>query len=334
MLLLYRDLEDFLERQAIETIEVDGLDDGVEVAELEWGRGEAALAMRPAVHVQRAWRAPAMTAGALAVASVAAAVTLVTLTGPVSSPVATDVPPGLRGPSAPIPAARPLARLPAPEAEPPPQQADLLDPGQARPGWSTTLTVVVAILWASAGLGMIFSARRRPRRSWLRSEAGAPLTVGESRRRRWNVITRALLHPIDFLVARGWSLKASGRPLAASASASIKGYREFAPEEPIRSGVRLDLDRIELGFVDLTGHAGDARDGRFLLRRQGRVLLNRNHPTVRDLITIAASEPGRARVLLDMLLATDAELGRGTDPRQVEWDLLGRAETILRKEAS
>ncbi|NJS38290.1 MAG: hypothetical protein HC783_03930, partial [Rhodobacteraceae bacterium] len=49
-------------------------------------------------------------------------------------------------------------------------------------------------------------------------------------------------HPIDFFVARGWSVRASGpKPLAGSSA--IKGYRELAPEPPIRSGVRLDLDR-------------------------------------------------------------------------------------------
>src|SRR5207244_9893124 len=46
VLLLYRDLEDFLERQAIETVEVDGEDDGVEISEGEWSRGELALASR------------------------------------------------------------------------------------------------------------------------------------------------------------------------------------------------------------------------------------------------------------------------------------------------
>jgi hypothetical protein len=79
--------------------------------------------------------------------------------------------------------------------------------------------------------------------------------------------------------------------------------------------------------------SGDPHDGRILIRRQDRVLLNRNHPTVRDLITIAELDQRRARLLLDVLLATDPDLSKGTDPRQVEWDLLGRAEGSLRKKA-
>ncbi|MEM7676774.1 MAG: hypothetical protein AAF449_12295, partial [Myxococcota bacterium] len=341
VLLLYRDLEDFLERQSIETVEVDGLDDGVEVAEMEWGRGEAALAARSPLAVSSPWRRSSWSVAAVAAVAVLAAVFLW------SSP--TDV--STARPSAFVDAARvenvspPADNVKVPEVadldranvqppDAPESQAADLVPFVQRNHWSMLLAAVIAVLWVAAGLGMIFSSRRRPRRSWLRTEAGAPLTLGENRKRRWNVVTRALLHPVDFLVARGWSIRASGRPLASSASASIKGYREFAPEVPIRSGVRLDLDRVELGFVDLVSRAGDPNDGRFLLRRQGRILLNRNHPTVGDLITIAESEPQRARVLLDMLLATDADLGRGTDPRQVEWDLLGRAEVGLRPEKS
>lgn len=153
--------------------------------------------------------------------------------------------------------------------------------------------------------------------------------VGENRARRFDVLRRAFFHPIDFFVARGWSIRSSG-PRSLGASAAITGYRELAPELPIRSGVRLDLDRIEIGFVDLLSAVGEPHDGRILLRREQRVLLNRNHPTVRDLIGVASREPLRARVLLEVLLATDPDLARGTDPRQVEWDLLGRAEQSLR----
>ena len=93
--------------------------------------------------------------------------------------------------------------------------------------------------------------------------------------------------------------------------------------------MRLDLDRVEIGFVDLVSSVGEPHDGRILLVRGDRVLLNRNHPTVSDLISVASIDERRARLLLDVLLATDGDLARGTDPRQVEWDLLGRAEQGL-----
>jgi hypothetical protein len=190
----------------------------------------------------------------------------------------------------------------------------------------------LTVLSAAAGLAMLyFAVTRKDARAtrWLSAEAGAPLTIGDPGVRRFDVLRRALFHPIDFFVARGWSIRASGARSLAGSNA-IQGYRELAPEPPIRSGVRLDLDRVEIGFVDLVSPVGEPHDGRILLRRTNRVLLNRNHPTVRDLISVAEIEPRRARVLLDVLLATDPELARGTDPRQVEWDLLGRAEHSLR----
>jgi hypothetical protein len=147
------------------------------------------------------------------------------------------------------------------------------------------------------------------------------------------VLRRALIHPIDFFVARGWSIRAAG-DRSLQASATIHGYRELSPELPIRSGVRLDLDRVSIGFVDLVSPVGEPHDGRILVRRGSRILLNRNHPTVLHLITLAASSPARARVMLDVLLATDLQLASGTDPRQVEWDLLGRAERALTNDAA
>src|SRR5688572_1467161 len=76
VLLLYRDLEDFLERQGIEQVEVDGLDDGVEIAEYHWGRGEAALAARPMLNKRSLQLRPiavsAVIAFGVAVAIVAA----------------------------------------------------------------------------------------------------------------------------------------------------------------------------------------------------------------------------------------------------------------------
>src|SRR5262249_57230358 len=70
VLLLYRDLEDFLERQAIETVEVDGEDDGVEIAEVEWSPGELALASRPQ-HAKRSLARPLAAVAFAAAGSVA-----------------------------------------------------------------------------------------------------------------------------------------------------------------------------------------------------------------------------------------------------------------------
>jgi hypothetical protein len=331
VLLLYRDLEDFLERQGIEQVEVDGLDDGVEIAEYHWGRGEAALAARPPLGTRQLPLRPIAALASVALVVALAVVSLMPITRSTPSLPAGEVAAFEEEEEPPLATPVPLAS-PAPERK----DADLIQIPKrtgAKNKLLVTIAAIVAALSAAAGCAMIyltFAARKRATASWLRAEAGAPLTVGESRKRRFNVWSRALLHPIDFFVARGWSVRASGpKPLAASAS--IKGYRELAPEAPIRSGVRLDLDRVKIGFVDLVSQSGDPHDGRILVRRQDRVLLNRNHPTVRDLITIAEIDQRRARLLLDVLLATDPDLSKGTDPRQVEWDLLGRAEGSLRR---
>jgi hypothetical protein len=340
VLLLYRDLEDFLERQAIETVEVDGEDDGIEIAEVEWSKGEVALAQRVPMPKKPVFmrRVPVAAVGALMAVAVLGAIY-------VGRP---DI--GGREPS--VELHRFAGKTPPPSMEPvelsaapPSPSSDATRAGaidlprgraQAQNHFLVTLAGFIAVLSAAAGCAMIYltiTSKSTATASWLRAEAGAPLTVGETRRRRLNVLSRAILHPIDFFVARGWSVRASGpKPLAASSA--IKGYRELAPEAPIRSGVRLDLDRVRIGFVDLISSSGDPHDGRILIRRSDRVLLNRNHPTVRDLIRIAENEHRRARLLLDVLLATDPELARGTDPRQVEWDLLGRAEQGLRRPAS
>lgn len=216
-----------------------------------------------------------------------------------------------------------------------PQVASVTVPGEARPGSVRHLVVllagVLALLSAAAGLALLLITlgRRRSRGvAWLRVEAGAPLRVSASGSRRLDVLGRAIFHPIDFFVARGWSIRSSGQ--RAHGPAGIKGYRELAPEPRIRTGVRLDLDRVQIGFVELLSTVGEPHDGRILLRRDDRVLLNRNHPTVADLIRLASVNPARARVMLDALLATDPELARETDPRQVEWDLLSRSELALR----
>lgn len=328
VLLLYRDLEDFLERQSIETVEVDGEDDGVEISEVEWSRGEMALASRPERVVRPRGRPLIAAAVAAAISIAALSVGLYRGREDAPAPVVAQ-------------ASEKPAELPAENPGPSgPSKASVAEiprqTGQKESRFLVTLAGIIAVLSAAAGCAMIYltvTARTAATASWLRAEAGAPLTIGETRKRRFNVLSRAILHPIDFFVARGWSVRASGpKPLAASSA--IKGYRELAPEQPIRSGVRLDLDRVRIGFVDLISSSGDPHDGRILIRRSDRVLLNRNHPTVRDLIIVAEADHRRARLLLDTLLATDPELARGTDPRQVEWDLLGRAEHGLRQKAA
>lgn len=299
VLLLYRDLEDFLDQQSIPTVEVDGLDDGVEVAATEWQRGEQALVRRPEVGRRdqggRVW--PVLAA------SLAVVVVVLAWMASGSSPSAS------RAPTAP-----PVVAVP--RTAPPPTPSD-----------RSSRWPALGLAFASAAVGAATAAglrRRRRGRAWLRDEAGLPLARGEGRR-RLQVMLRMLLHPFDFMVARGWRARGSG-----GEGRAIAGYRAFAPEAPIRPGARLDLDALDLGFVDLVSKRGDPSDARMLVRRGERVLLNRNHPTVRDLSEIAASDAERAHLLLEALLATDPDLARGCDPRQVEWDLVRRAPQLLR----
>ena len=339
VLLLYRDLEDFIERQGIPTVEVDGQDDGVEIAPGNWSPGEIALADRPELPKRR----PPVFKISAAAFGVTAALALGVLVA------TTGWPPRVPGiePATQVAVARSpdpgvaVERSAGPSLEPAPTASVAIasvatpraSPTQTRSLRALLLSLagIIAVLSAAAGLAMLYfsTGQQRPTpASWLREEAGTPLVVGEGSRRRADVLRRAVFHPIDFFVARGWSIRAAGQR-SLSASSSIKGYRELSPEPHIRSGVRLDLDRVEIGFVDLVSSVGEPHDGRILLVRGQRVLLNRNHPTVRDLITVAGVDAPRARVLLDVLLATDPELARGTDPRQVEWDLLRRAEQSL-----
>jgi hypothetical protein len=335
VLLLYRDLEDFLERQGIATVEVDGQDDGVEIAPTQWSPGEIALAHRPPLEPARPVVSRPRFALAVAVCVAVGLVGGVLLHGARERPavVASAAAPAAQGGA--DRAAGSSGGAPASEPAPSAVEATIVRaPSTAHPALRTLLlglAGLIAALSAAAGLAVLYFAvaRRAPAPGrWLRDEAGAPLAVGESRTRRVDVLRRAVFHPIDFVVARGWSIRAAGAA-SLSASAAIRGYRELAPELPIRSGVRLDLDRVEIGFVDLVSSVGEPHDGRILLTRGPRVLLNRNHPTVRHLIALAEIDARRARVLLEILLATDPDLARGTDPRQVEWDLLSRAERGL-----
>lgn len=334
VLLLYRDLEDFLERQGIVTVEVDSADDGLEVQPGDWGAGELALAQRPPAPKPRAQRRFVALAAVGATAMIAALV--ISQSWWIPEEVAPPAAPFVHA-EARSPAEEALTLDPIGPAEPARATVTAIPKDTRRPLRAALLVVagLVAILSTALGSAMLYFtfARKEPASAkWLRAEADAPVTTGENSARRLDVLRRAIFHPIDFLVARGWSIRSSGaRSLAASAA--ITGYRELAPEQPIRSGVRLDLDRVEIGFVDLLSAVGEPHDGRILIRRGVRVLLNRNHPTVRDLIVVAESNPRGARVLLEALLATDPDLAKGTDPRQVEWDLLGRAELALRSHA-
>lgn len=179
--------------------------------------------------------------------------------------------------------------------------------------------MAVAVLSLGMAVGLAHHFLTRPGRPQLAVDPARPLV--RRRKRRIRVWTQAILHPIDFMVARLWTQSGRSEPAPA-----VEGYRELAPQHMVRNGVRLDLDALRLGFVDLRGAQGAEHEGRVLVVRQGRVLLNRNHPTVRDLTRLAEADPTRSRILLECLLGTDPDLAQQTDPRQVEWDLLSRAQ--------
>lgn len=347
VLLLYRDIEDFLERQGIDTVEVDGSDDGAEIAPGQWGPGELALAVRPSFAALSARRRATHRIVYAGTAALTVAAALFLASAELGAPIAQEpASPGASTVTAPLdealvelhePGAEPSEASAAPDERAAPSLASVSVPSE--PGAGSVRRVVVllagvlALLSAAAGLALLlitFGRRRGRGVAWLRVEAGAPLRVSSPNARRFDVLGRALFHPIDFFVARGWSMRSSGSRV--HGPAGMKGYRELAPEPRIRTGVRLDLDRVQIGFVELLSTVGEPHDGRILLRREDRVLLNRNHPTVADLIRLASVDPARARVMLDALLATDPELARETDPRQVEWDLLSRSELALRPE--
>ena len=103
--------------------------------------------------------------------------------------------------------------------------------------------------------------------------------------------------------------------------------RKARDAEPVAAGRRLDLDDYRLGLVELP----EGEVERPLLVRNDEVLLNRRHPTIQRLISWAAREPIPARMLLETLIAADPEFARGADPRRLEWDLLVRHQTWLRR---
>ncbi|MEE2902404.1 MAG: ATP-binding protein [Myxococcota bacterium] len=339
VLLLYRDLEDFLEKQKIPCIEVDGQDDGVEVEPQVWSRGEAALARRILPSSRPNKGATFVRVAAIACSIFAVAMLWYTFDSQSrrfgEEPTAqvklhkkkheiVDIEESLEVhiPAESIRESR-NASVNAAMIRPPSKATK-------RNQVLTILAAIIAVLSGTAGFGVLYRSYRRRRApiTWVQEEIGTPLTAGATAQRRWDIVHRALLHPIDFFIARTWSVRSAGQK-SLSASSKLAHYRELTGESIIRSGVRLQLDLLQIGFVDLVSTVGEPHDGRVLLMRDRKVLLNRNHPTVRDLIEVASIDEDRARILLDILLATDPHLSKETDPRQVEWDLLNRAEKYL-----
>ena len=339
VLLLYRDLEDFLEKQKIPCVEVDGQDDGVEVEPQIWSRGEAALARRILPSAK-----PNKLKLSLKLAAATAALFAIIISWSVLDP-------GKNRFRDQIAVSRQSSEknkqvvdfeksfevhIPAEsirESQGHSVEAGMIQkpsPFTKKNKLLTVLAAIIAILSSTAGLGLLYLSyrRRRAPTTWVQEEIGTPLTAGAAPHRRWNIVRRAVLHPIDFFIARAWSVRSSGHK-SLSASSALAHYRELSGEPIIRSGVKLQLDLLQIGFVDLVSTVGEPHDGRVLLTRDHKVLLNRNHPTIRDLIEIASVDEDRARILLDILLATDPHLSKETDPRQVEWDLLNRAEKYL-----
>lgn len=304
VLLLYRDLEDFLLRQKIPTIEVDGWDDGIEVADSDWSQAEIELAKRFRLSSSR------FEGSKLAVVA-----TIVLLMGGCIwwsfSRLWFSVP-----------TREPVEVWPS-QASMPPSMAEVLSEvrvAEAIPSYYFSGGILcLGIFFAVSYLLFLRIYGRQ-----ISTRELIPRVQGDRRHNRILLMARILIHPIDFVVARGWS-----RPSRRDSGKVIAGKRAFAKERSIKIGMRLDLDQLILGYIDLMSKQGDPSDARMILQRDGRVLLNRHHPTIRNLIKIAEFDPYRARVLLDALLATDPELAGDCDPRQIEWDLVARAPKLL-----
>lgn len=297
VLLLYRDVEDFLESEGIRTVEVESHDIGREIAVELYSPGERALLAPDPVH-RRSRIGPGLVAATLLALAVGATVGL--SAGRLV---------GSEAPAEPSPLG-----LGEPSAGPPPTDEPSKAPGRS---WPLVVGGGAALL-AAAGLA-----------AWGRRRRAFDLPVRETTFRPWRIAWRVLRHPRDFLVARAWlAHSAQARPVP------LEGYRELVPEPEVPVGVRLDLDRLSKGLVDLRGPDGGRSDARVLVVRDRRALLNRNHPTVRRLVSLAESEPLRAKILLEALLATDPDLARRADPRQAEWDLVARARARLARAAA
>jgi hypothetical protein len=289
VLLLYRDVEDFLERRGLVSSEVDALDLGDEVPPSNWTAAERALAdspglarppSRPAVAVRPWVGLAAAAAGCFALAYLAGDWWITHRNGFEAE----------------------WARRLAIDGG----TVDAGAGGGESTGWPWTLGITFLTFVLGAGV-LARAVVQHPQ--W---------------RARFHVFARALWHPRDFLAARFWSRRSEG-PRVASPGDGL-----HVAEPDLVASERLDLDSVQLGFIDLRSAGGEDNEARVLLFRDGRVLLNRNHPTVRHLVVIAQHERARARMLLEALLATDPVLARRTDPRQAEWDLLARNQVWVR----
>ncbi|MBX2811823.1 MAG: ATP-binding protein [Myxococcales bacterium] len=322
VLLFYRDLEDFLNRQSIPIIEVDGWDNGVEHHPTAWTKGEKALLERT--------RPPWKFLTKYKFAAAVGVMVLMLFLGQER----------WQGRAIPVGTPPSSASLEEPSSVVSTYEVSIKDTGQLAvyapvvrraesiPAVSWSLLLVTATMVCVGGWVVVIERlRRRQVMMGLHAhKAKLPIIWGDGHQRRLELLVRMLRHPIDFLVARGWSHR-----VRRGNGVIVAGYRAFVPEEPVRAGTRLDLDHLQLGYIDLVSRQGDPSDARLTIQRDGRILLNRNHPTVRNLILIAKSDSPRARVLLDALLATDPELAKGCDPRQIEWDLVGRAPRMMRQ---
>jgi hypothetical protein len=295
VLLLYRDVEDFLNAEGLRTSEVEAHEEGREIELDGYTDGERALLSGAPLGTRRA-AVVARVAAVLIIAAAAGA-----LAGGLASRAVGPLSAGPAGPNGLV--AAPIERRP-PEA-----------PASGGAAWPLAGAGALALA-AAAALG-----------AWSRLRRAVAFPVRSASPWRWRVLARALRHPRDFLIARTWARRSAGVP--SGRGPALEGYRELVPEPEVPVGVRLDLDRLGKGLVDLRGPDGGRSDARVLVIRERRALLNRNHPTVRRLIALAEHDAVRARLLLDALLATDPELARHADPRQSEWDLVARGRARL-----
>jgi len=265
VLLLYRDVEDFLDRHGLSTVEVDPAEAGRTVARKEWSPAELALLRPVRLRRRRVRRSPRASVWAMAGAAGAAGLLFAVGAGL----------PRRWGAEAMVQSLTPLE-------------------GPAR-GLAWLLLVL------SFGLGLASLAR-----------ALAP--------ERLRALRRILSHPRDFWVARVSAFRLQGPALR-------PGFVEARDAEPVATGRRVDLDDFSFGLVEL--EQGEVE--RALLVREDEVLLNRRHPTIQRLIAWAGQDPIPARMLLETLIAADPEFARGADPRRLEWDLLVRNQSWLRR---